>query len=448
MVSSLALSAVLMPSASFATAPLAIDPDPAGIQPATAGYPDIDKELAGLGKDSKPAVLTWDRVYLLALLRARGGRIVPSPTLDMEALAREGARLGVADFAKFRNDFVASKQFHDPSALVLDLLRRVVTIDNVRRTVVAHETLNAMLIERIQGESSGLTRLDLDGVFAALIRSRQRLSERTREFRDRLDELKVALGLSPRTAIVLDRRSIAGSGAVFDQVESWSRFPNRALDELPRIIGRLPNLGEVVVSGAPILAALMSDQDQWEPVLTQAAQFALEHQGKLGQGEVAGDAADALELSIRRRIRRLVAIRRGYDGTRQGIEDGAIRSYELAIRRRDQAFERLVAPSAEAVSSRSALIEGVLKYLHDTELAQDRVVGHWTSFCAERLAFYKELGVLPYNDWNTFYADLSASPSAADVRPPVRPDPVPAPPPAPPADATAPPLAPPPGPRS
>ena len=40
--------------------------------------------------------------------------------------------------------------------------------------------------------------------------------------------------------------------------------------------------------------------------------------------------------------------------------------------------------------------------------AEDQLITLWTSFQMERLALYRELGVLPYDDWNSFYKDLSA----------------------------------------
>ena len=40
--------------------------------------------------------------------------------------------------------------------------------------------------------------------------------------------------------------------------------------------------------------------------------------------------------------------------------------------------------------------------------AEDRLVTIWTSFQAERLALYRELGILPYDDWKSLFNDLSA----------------------------------------
>ena len=45
--------------------------------------------------------------------------------------------------------------------------------------------------------------------------------------------------------------------------------------------------------------------------------------------------------------------------------------------------------------------------------AQDRLIALWTSFRVERLALYRDLGVLPYDHWDAFYADLSAPGRAA-----------------------------------
>ena len=99
--------------------------------------------------------------------------------------------------SRFKKDFLAGGTLRDPAATCSDSCvgsGRSTT----RTSVVVHESLNKMLVERIQGESGGLSRLDLDTVFAALIKTRQRLDHQIREFRDGLDQLKVAVGLSPR----------------------------------------------------------------------------------------------------------------------------------------------------------------------------------------------------------------------------------------------------------
>ena len=89
------------------------------------------------------------------------------------------------------------------------------------------------------------------------------------------------------------------------------------------------------------------------------------------------------------------------------------RRYELAIRLRDQALERLLAPPSPAVTSRSSLVTELIEQLTKVVEAQNRLIEVWTTFRAERLAFYHDLGVLPYQDWKSFFADLSAGPPVA-----------------------------------
>ena len=80
---------------------------------------------------------------------------------------------------------------------------------------------------------------------------------------------------------------------------------------------------------------------------------------------------------------------------------------------RDHSFESLLAPPVAAiVPSRTPVLTGLIadqRRIHDT---QDRLADLWTSFRAERLALYRDLGALPYESWDAFYADLSASPAA------------------------------------
>ena len=52
--------------------------------------------------------------------------------------------------------------------------------------------------------------------------------------------------------------------------------------------------------------------------------------------------------------------------------------------------------------------QGLLDQLDQIRRAEDRLVGLWASFKAERLAFYRDFGVLPYDDWKSFYDDLAA----------------------------------------
>src|SRR5690242_20379446 len=54
--------------------------------------PEVDKEIAGLSASSHPEVLTWERVYALALVRTRGGPGPRGEALDPKVIAGQAAR--------------------------------------------------------------------------------------------------------------------------------------------------------------------------------------------------------------------------------------------------------------------------------------------------------------------------------------------------------------------
>jgi hypothetical protein len=156
-----------------------------------------------------------------------------------------------------------------------------------------------------------------------------------------------------------------------------------------------------MIDGQPILGGIDADPDQMEGVLTKAVQLAIKNRADLAKGQFPTDADLLLELRVRRRIRHLFETRRAYAGEK--------RDYELAIRLKDQTFERLVAPTAGVRMPRSPLLAELIEHEARALKAEDRLVALWTSFRAERLALDRDLGVLPYDDWSSFYADLSAA---------------------------------------
>jgi hypothetical protein len=90
------------------------------------------------------------------------------------------------------------------------------------------------------------------------------------------------------------------------------------------------------------------------------------------------------------------------------------RLYELSIRLIDQGLDQIAAPPLRKIDElvHSATVASGLTGLLAPETkrrnAEDRLVTIWTSFQTERLALYRELGILPYDDWKSFFNDLSA----------------------------------------
>jgi hypothetical protein len=371
---------------------------------------EVDKEIAGLSASSHPEVLTWERVYALALVRTRGGPGLRGEALDPKAIAKQASRNGIADFGTFRNEFLAARRrggggFHDQSGDFLALLDQLKRVDHARRSTAFYENVFTLFSELIKGQHAGLSPLNLDQAEASLVLARQNLAEEIADYRDRLERFKVAMGLSVRAPVVLDRGIVASFDRVFDQARRWQERPDHNLQELRDIIKRLPALGEVVVAGRRTLALMGGSRDQQEEALTSAARLAIQKRNDLEKGQVPGDAA-AVELDIRRRIRRLFDMRRAYEAQQ--------RLYELSIRLIDQGLEQIAAPPLGRSDGllRSATvatgITGLLTPERQRRNAEDRLVTIWTSFQTERLALYRELGILPYDDWKSFFNDLSA----------------------------------------
>ncbi len=348
------------------------------------------KQIVGLPKESRPEVLTWERIYGLAV-----SRVGPA----------QEEKEGLPGFAQFRDVFLGKtagaggKSFRDPAAAVLDLFGRIEKIDNANRNVQFHENIRKLVLELIQGESAGLHQLDVDAISASLTRVNEKQAHEISQFRDRLDDLKVALGLSPHKQVVLQRPNPAAFRLIRNELDTWNRRPDRSLQELPTIIRRMPVLGEVLIEGQPILGKLAKSPEMTEEILTRAATLATKNRGDRAKMPDQGDAAVQLELRMRHRLRNLLEKSRSYERAKE--------SYKLAIRLQDQTFERLVAPSSAVASSRSPIFQMLIEVANDILVAEDRLVSLWTSFRIERLELYRDLGELPYGDWPTFFADLS-----------------------------------------
>jgi hypothetical protein len=394
--------------------------------------PPSDKEYIGLAESAPAEFLTSERVYALALVRARSAAATAAETLDPRALDEQARRHAVADFARFRKEFLAGHAeaggaFRDPGGPYLAVLRRLQAINDGREHVAKLANLSTLVREMIQGEAMGLSQFDIDLTSEALARGRQRLLSETAGYRDALDELKVSLGLSPHAAVIPDRRGTAAFQDVFEATASWFRHPDRSLAALPRIIDRLPTLGDVVVDSQPLLRTIEQTRafeqapTRPEEVLRDAARLALKSRMGAAKDRAANHEDVALELRVRRRIRRLTDTRRDYEGEK--------RRFELAIRLKDQAFERLFSPPSGApISLRSPAIQGLINELERIPETEDRMVALWATFQAERLALYRDLGVLPYDNWAAFYDDLSARPGAAGPAPAATPAAAPPPP--------------------
>jgi hypothetical protein len=247
----------------------------------------------------------------------------------------------------------------------------------------------------------------------ALQQARLHLLEEREQFRDRLDVLKEHLGLSPRSVFVLDKDALDGFRATFDAVSRWCSDPDPDPKGLTRIIARLPGLDDVVIEGHSAAAAvtvnLTSDEmaRAEEELSAAAVKVALQNKARDGRGAPASQQRDDAgpERQVRATLRRLLQIRLAYEIER--------RRAVLVVRGRDQAQERLLAPPREEESPehRAEVFTELLKLQGQMAENQDRLVALWTEHQALRLDLFRDLGILPCDDWTSFYEQLTARPS-------------------------------------
>ncbi len=226
-----------------------------------------------------------------------GGRAV---TLEPLTQAERDLLYQVRSFAKFRQEFVvatlvggsfqtpgsslASQGFSgggntDPVVGFLNVVQDIQQIENDRKNLAAFEQLSTVYTELIKGESSGLTKLQLDQIDNNVQNARRQLVTDKLNYRGSLDQLKLQLGLPPDVPLILDRTLTQKFKDTFDAIDVWQRDGKRKLEDLPSLVGRLPELEDLIIDDRSLLAVYKKatdNEDDLENVLIAAERVALE----------------------------------------------------------------------------------------------------------------------------------------------------------------------------
>ena len=93
------------------------------------------------------------------------------------------------------------------------------------------------------------------------------------------------------------------------------------------------------------------------------------------------------------------------------------RSFILLIRQKDQAFEQIIAPpSGTTASTQGAVQTNNLTSAQSQLLStENSLITAWYQFQTQRLALYRDLGIMPYDEWEAFhelFPDEPLSPGA------------------------------------
>jgi hypothetical protein len=377
-------------------------------------------ELAGTASGTKPAVLALEQAYSLALIRARspGASIGLSPgdRFDSKVLDEQARRAGAGDFDRFRGEFLSSG-FRDPASGFFAALKYRHAVDSARDQVALAESTRRIFDKLLQSQTSGVSQLQIDQVDHYLLLARQNLAIDLVRYRSAVDQLKVSLGLPVSTPIVLDERILDPFRSTFAAIDRWQRNPNRQLNELPAIYNGLPRLEDLKIGGGSLVEAARETLPE-QAFLDTCVELAGKHRAVLKDDHAAARGRNALELRIREQARGLILLHKNYETARRG--------QELSLREADQWFEQLIAPPLGGGSPLARSINVSVQITRVLE-AQSRLYrgrsdfeSQWLEFKEKSLAFYRELGIMPYDTWESFYRSFqpTAGRPQAEAEPP------------------------------
>jgi hypothetical protein len=377
----------------------------------------------------------------------------------------------------------------DPTIGFLPVVFNLVELEVDRRNLVFLESVARLYQELIQGEASGLSRLQLDQVMQRVIAGRAALILDRNTYRYQLDQLKMQLSMPPDLPVVVDMSLAQPFYDVFNAVDEWQRKATRTLDELPFIIAKIPELEDIDVEGRSVLAPYRNyrstkefvpeNEEGLEDTLQASVRIGMEYRmdlmnaraslydtwrqirvtanalkgvlnlaitnniytpaepnnpfAFLSQAKTFGLAINAelplVRINERNAFRTaLITFQRGRR-TLQSAEDNlkiqlrndirsvqlayinyeiAKRNYELNVRLKDQSFEQIIAPPAAGGSglaqSANAATQttNLLNFQGNLIAAMLSLTNGWASYQTQRLIVYRDIGILPYDEWEAF----------------------------------------------
>jgi len=171
----------------------------------------------------------------------------------------------------------------DPTIGFIPLAENVAEVIVDLRNLAFFEQLAALYEQLIEGESSGLSQLQVDQVKSRVLTSRQTLITDIITLRNTNDSFKQQIGLPPDTPMVPDVSIFQPYLDVFAEIDEWQRNKNRKLEDVPRIVDKIPQLPDIVLDGHSLLGPYLSsttytdNEEDLEATLQAAVRIALEY---------------------------------------------------------------------------------------------------------------------------------------------------------------------------
>lgn len=132
------------------------------------------------------------------------------------------------------------------------------------------------------------------------------------------------------------------------------------------------------------------------------------------QQRVLQDAEDNVKQQVRTEIYNLVSLAENY-------EIGKV-NLLVTIRQRDFSVRQIISPpdasqaganSANQATQTNNLINGINNILN----IQRQLLNNWVNFQSQRIALYRDLGLIPYDEWEAYYEFFPANSGPGNVAP-------------------------------
>ena len=182
---------------------------------------------------------------------------------------------------------------------------------------------------------------------------------------------------------------------------------------LASLVESLPILGDVGIEGRPILASIDRDPAGLEPALQATVKVAAANRGQTPES-----MDPKTKLRVRAGLRHVSQVYISYKQEKS--------RFMMAMRRKDEAMERSLAPRSPAArSSVTVQLQELVSQESAIMESKNRLISLWTTFQTERLSFERLLGTLPYDTWDGFFEQFNTlrGPVAPDAVPPDAPAP-------------------------
>ena len=310
--------------------------------------------------------------------------------------------MGADNFETFRQEYLAN-DFRGPAPQFFEVLKHRQEVDSARDQAAMAANMRRLFEELLKVQVPAVSQLQLEQIESYLLVSQQSLALSLANYRSAVDDLKVLLGLPVSTPLVLDERVLVPFTTVFRATDDWFREPDRRLDRLTAIHDRLPRLEDRKVGGHSLLEVIKGTLPE-ERFLEECTAFARPHRSILKDDRAPLEDRNPIELGIRNVVRTLIAAHKGYNVDRARLE--------VAARYLDETFDQVVSPPvpgtpAAVHSARSAThatnVIGAASKLYEVRNA---LVTQWFFVKEVELRLYRELGVLPFNNWESFHRSL------------------------------------------